>query len=83
MPVSKKRKPKKVKRTAPPQAKTVAPPPKITKQRILIYIISALMIFSLIGGYLFSGASPQPAPQSDDIVQETPAPAPESDSADN
>jgi hypothetical protein len=77
VPVSKKRKTKQ-KSGSYPQKKSVAPPKKITKQKILIYVISILMIASLMAGYLFSGASSTPAPtavpQSDNILQEAPAP---------
>lgn|GEM_PF-3070707 len=88
MPVSKKRKSKKNKRSYQPPSKAAAPPPpKITKQKILIYIISALMILSLVGGYLLSGAqssvTPTPVPRSDNILQETPASDTESNNAES
>jgi hypothetical protein len=77
VPVSKKRKKKKYSGPPPPKGKAAASKPgKITKQKIIIYIISGLMILSLAIGFLASGSGttqvpPTPGPQ--DLIA-TPAP---------
>ena len=62
MPVSKKRKKKKEKPSGPPPPKRVTAQPKnkITRQQIIIYAISALVIISMAIGFLLSGAGGQP-----------------------
>lgn len=54
MPVSKKRKKKRVVGTPPPPKGGHQPKPKITKQRLLLYIISAVMIISLAASFVIS-----------------------------
>ncbi len=78
MPVSKKRK-KRKRSSLPPAKAAVAPKKKITKQQILIYIISGVMILSLAIGFIASGRSrvsrqPTPVPQGNNLLLETPAP---------
>jgi hypothetical protein len=76
VPVSKKRKKRTYSGPPPPKNKTPAPK-KLTAQKVLIYIISALMILSLAIGFLASGsgrqATPTPVPQ-ENILVVTPAP---------
>lgn len=76
MPVSKKRKKKGQKLAGPPQKVGQVPQKKLTKQRLILYIISAVMIISLAASFVVSGSgggtSSQPVPHSD-IVTEPPA----------
>ena len=59
MPVSKKRK----KKPVPPPTKKAAPPAsKLSRQKILIYIISIVMILSLALGYILGNSGPAPVP---------------------
>lgn len=79
MPVSKKRKPKYNKKSAPPYQKTAiatgvtpaatgksagSPKKKLSKQQIIIYVISAVVILSMAISYLVgnSGSSGRGAP---------------------
>ena len=57
MPVSKHRKKKKQKKSGPPPPKSMATPKKrkLTRQQILIYVISTLVILSMAIGFLASG----------------------------
>lgn len=82
MPVSKKR--KKKQKTAPVRyKKTVAPKKRITRQQILIYVISGLMILSLAIGFIATGSTnpPPPTPVPQNILVETPAPQDQGDSS--
>ena len=72
MPVSKKRKKKGQKPQGPPVKSGVVAKPKLSKQRILLYIISAVMIISLAASFLVgaggghTGVTNQAAPQTSD-----------------
>lgn len=65
MPVSKKRKKKGTKPVSPPPSKVegAGKKRKLSRQQILIYIFSALIILSLAVSFII-GSSPTPAPQS-------------------
>jgi hypothetical protein len=79
VPVSKKRKKKQRKGPPPSKSRAVPKKKKITKQQILIYVISGLMIISLAIGFLASGSTrvrptATPLPQNSNILLDTPAP---------
>ena len=70
MPVSKKRKKKRTKPTGPPPPKHAKPAKKkLTRQQILIYIFSALIIMSLAIGFIVGGRGRRSSPQSSDQPQ--------------
>ncbi len=79
MPLSKKRKPKRRSTSRPqPIPSTVAPAAagklggkkKISRQQIVIYLISIIMILSLAIGYLVNGPTTPPAPTATPVVSE-------------
>jgi hypothetical protein len=62
VPVSKKRKKKRIKPSSPPLPKSElgVKKKKLTRQQILIYIFSALVILSLAAGFVISSVGQQP-----------------------
>lgn len=62
MPVSKKRKKKRIKPSGPPLPKSElsAKKKKLSRQQILIYVFSALVILSLAVGFVISSVGSQP-----------------------
>ena len=90
MPVSKKRKKKRVSPTPPPPKGGHQPKPKITRQRLILYIISAIMIISLAASFVVRSTgrstavqqtqavdsnNPLTAPASVEATQDSPTPA--------
>jgi hypothetical protein len=88
VPVSKKRKKKQRSSPLPSRSKTAPKKKKITKQQIVIFVISGLMILSLAIGFLASGSTrshvpPTALPQESNILLDTPVPEDQNNEAEN
>ncbi|MDX1521811.1 MAG: hypothetical protein R3264_09305 [Anaerolineae bacterium] len=59
MPVSKKRKKKRSKPAGPPPKGGFTPKPKITRQRIILYVISAVMVITLVASLILGSGGQQ------------------------